>query len=383
MKKIITILLVSVLLVACKAEEKQSNRDGYLISGDAPGVYNGIRVYLEAPGERGKSINIDTAIVMNEKFTFDGKVANPQLLNLIVNSVKGKIPIILENKDIAIQIDKDNLINSKISGTKANDDLNAYSSKLSSLVTQIKALRNKIDATTDNQEKSKLSLEYNNLNKQYVNLPVTYIEENKGSLYALVLLDNLQKARNADLDNVASLYNTLDESIKNTSLGIKISTNIEKLKKQKELTRATEIGKKAPVFTAPTPEGEQLSLKDAMGKVTIIDFWASWCGPCRRENPNVVKIYNKYHSKGLEIIGVSLDGTTRQKNPKDAWIKAIAKDKLTWNHVSNLNYFNDQVAKAYNIRSIPATFILDENGTIIAKNLRGAELEAKIAELLN
>jgi thiol-disulfide isomerase/thioredoxin len=113
-----------------------------------------------------------------------------------------------------------------------------------------------------------------------------------------------------------------------------------------------------------------------MGKVTIVDFWASWCGPCRAENPNVVKIYNEFHSKGLNIIGVSLD--------KDAekWKVAIAKDKLTWTHVSNLKFWDEPIAAQYNVQSIPATFILDATGKVVAKDLRGNELKAKIVELL-
>jgi thiol-disulfide isomerase/thioredoxin len=112
-----------------------------------------------------------------------------------------------------------------------------------------------------------------------------------------------------------------------------------------------------------------------LGKVTIVDFWAAWCKPCRAENPNVVKIYNKYHDKGLNILGVSLD------RKAEDWKKAIEDDGLTWNHVSNVDYF-DEIAKLYNVEAIPATFILDAEGTIIAKNLRGPALEEKIAELL-
>ena len=113
-----------------------------------------------------------------------------------------------------------------------------------------------------------------------------------------------------------------------------------------------------------------------MGKVTIIDFWASWCKPCRIENPNVVKIYNKYHDKGLNIIGVSLDKT------QNSWTKAIADDQLAWNHVSNLKYWQEPIAQQYGVRSIPSTFILDQDGNIVAKNLRGYALENKISELL-
>nr|WP_248574844.1 TlpA disulfide reductase family protein [Flavobacterium sp. H122] len=118
-------------------------------------------------------------------------------------------------------------------------------------------------------------------------------------------------------------------------------------------------------------------MKQVLGKVTVIDFWASWCGPCRKENPNVVKLYNELHPKGLNIIGVSLD--------KDAakWKDAIAKDKLTWNHVSNLKHWDEPIAKMYGIESIPATVILDSKGNIAARNLYGEELKAKIIELLS
>ena len=132
----------------------------------------------------------------------------------------------------------------------------------------------------------------------------------------------------------------------------------------------------APDFSAPNTEGTMTSLRSSLGKITIIDFWASWCGPCRKENPSVVALYNEFHAKGLNIIGVSLD--------KDAakWKEAIAKDNLTWTHVSNLKFWQDPIAELYNIKSIPATFILDAKGKIIARDLRGAELRAKVLSLL-
>ena len=118
-------------------------------------------------------------------------------------------------------------------------------------------------------------------------------------------------------------------------------------------------------------------MSEILGKVTILDFWASWCRPCRLENPNFVKLYDKYHEKGLNIISVSLD----RENQKSRWIKAIEKDNLSWYNVSNLKYWQDPVALMYNITSIPATFILDDKGTIISTRLRGSALEKKIDEL--
>jgi peroxiredoxin len=136
-----------------------------------------------------------------------------------------------------------------------------------------------------------------------------------------------------------------------------------------------QIGGTAPDFTQKTPEGEELSLSDLRGKVVLLDFWASWCGPCRRENPNVVKVYEKYKDKGFEILGISLDRS------RERWLKAIEQDGLTWKHVSDLKYWSNAVAKQYNVRSIPHTILLDEEGKIIARNLRGKRLEQALAEI--
>jgi peroxiredoxin len=148
------------------------------------------------------------------------------------------------------------------------------------------------------------------------------------------------------------------------------------IKEEMLLIENVEIGKKAPDFTMQTSEGKELSLSYFKGKLLILDFWASWCGPCRRENPNVVKLYNKYHSKGLEVLSVSLD-----KN-KERWLKAIKDDNLIWNHVSDLKAWNSKVAKLYTVQSIPHIILINRKGTIVAKNLRGEELEKKIQEYI-
>lgn len=139
--------------------------------------------------------------------------------------------------------------------------------------------------------------------------------------------------------------------------------------------KAFMVGAEAPDFTQETPEGEALSLSDLKGKVVLVDFWASWCGPCRRENPNVVKMYDRYKDEGFEILGVSLD------KQKARWVQAIEKDKLTWKHVSDLKGWQNEVAQLYGVRSIPSTILLDAEGKVIAKNLRGPQLEAKLREV--
>ena len=198
------------------------------------------------------------------------------------------------------------------------------------------------------------------------------ISENPQSLVSALILSDMMNGKSLSTNKFKELFENLDEEVKNSEIGKQLNETIQK-------ATATAVGSKAPEFSAPTPEGKQLALKDALGKITIVDFWASWCKPCRIENPNVVKLYNEYHDKGLNIIGVSLD----KNGQKDKWLKAIEDDGLTWQHVSNLQYWQDPVAQLYNVRSIPATFILDENGVIIAKDLRGEALRAKVSEMLD
>ena len=158
-------------------------------------------------------------------------------------------------------------------------------------------------------------------------------------------------------------------SIKDTKSVKYIIKNLNDFKTVKE-------GRRAPEFSAPNPEGKSVSLKESLGKITIVDFWASWCGPCRKESPNMVKLYSEFHDKGLNIIGVSLD--------KDAakWKEAIATDKLTWTQVSNLKEWKDQIAIQYGVKAIPSTYVLNQYGVVVAKNLTGEALKTKIAELL-
>jgi peroxiredoxin len=135
------------------------------------------------------------------------------------------------------------------------------------------------------------------------------------------------------------------------------------------------VGETAPEITLPTPEGNELSLSDLRGKVVLIDFWASWCKPCRAENPNVVRVYNQYKDQGFEILGVSLDRS------KEAWVQAIQQDNLTWKHVSDLQFWNSEAAQVYGVSSIPYTVLVDQEGNVIAERLRGGGLEAKLAEV--
>lgn len=380
MKNSISILMICLLLTACNKEVKKT--DGYVINGTAKGVYNGMRVYLKATDERGSQIPQDTAIVMDESFKFEGKVDYPQLWFLSVNNVGGYIPVMIENDVIDIDFNKDNIEESKVAGTKSNKALSEYTDGFKSLMNRRDALniefRGQVDSSNP-ETKTKLSEDFAKINQDLQEYPLNFLKDHNDNYFSLSLIENILKSNPVEFKGIDEAYANFDDDIKNSFYGQMVGSKIEAIKKQNESLAMLNVGKEAPDFSAPNPEGKQISLREIRGKATIIDFWAAWCGPCRRENPNVVKVYEKYHDKGLEIIGVSLD----RPGQKEMWLKAIEDDKLKWHHVSNLNYFQDPVALQYNIQSIPATFILDADGTIVAKNLRGEALEDKIAEMLN
>jgi thiol-disulfide isomerase/thioredoxin len=175
-----------------------------------------------------------------------------------------------------------------------------------------------------------------------------------------------------DYSKIAPLFNSLSSDVQNTIAGKEYAKLLKGVK-------ATAIGEMALEFTQNDPDGKPVKLSGFKGKYVLVDFWASWCSPCRAENPNVVKAYNKYHEKGLEIISVSLDDI----KGKDAWLAAIKKDGLIWKHVSDLKGQKNEVAVLYGIKAIPQNVLLDKTGKIIGKNLRGEALNKKLEEIFN
>lgn len=183
---------------------------------------------------------------------------------------------------------------------------------------------------------------------------------------ALLFLDKLEIAENLDV------YETVAKGVLSVYPDFALARNTAT---RVEVERKLAPGKPAPEITQPTPDGNLFSLSDLKGKVVLIDFWASWCGPCRRDNPEVVRMYNRFNSKGFEILGVSLD------KDRTAWLNAIAKDGLIWNQVSDLKYWQSDAALSYGVKSIPHTVLVDRNGNIIARGLRGQALELKLEEI--
>ena len=382
MKKILILSITALLLVGCKKEIKTD----YTINGNAEGVYNGIRVYLKTfDFNEIKEKTIDTAIVMNEKFSFVGKVENPELRSLIIDNIGGKLSFIIENNTIDIRIDKENIAASTVSGSIIYDEYRVYYAEVmeakNKSYSDIRDYK-KASRTKNLTLKDSLSSILAKNAQELAQYPINFALNNADNYLSLLLVEQEVDNETNNIKTCKEAFDNLDIELKNSTKGRELGIKINALFLASLKTKKLEIGEIAPNFEAPTPDGTIVSLNDLKGKVTIIDFWAAWSGPCRRENPNVVRMYNQYHDKGLEIIGVSLDGQSRQNDPKKAWLEAIEKDQLTWTHVSYLKYFNDPIAQLYNINSIPATYILDKDGKIAYKNLRGKALELKVKELL-
>lgn len=188
--------------------------------------------------------------------------------------------------------------------------------------------------------------------------------------YAAANVMNQFMAREKTYAELKPLWDNLTPRVKESGIGKKLEATMQKL-------AAVGVGSIAPDITLPTPDGKELSLSSLRGKVVLLDFWASWCGPCLAEAPNVKKVYDKYKDKGFDVFGVSLDKETQ----RDAWLKAIEKHQLTWHHVSSLKGWECPVAGLYNVTAIPATFLLDREGRIVATNCRGEKLEEEVSKL--
>lgn len=370
-KKLIVFTLL-MCIFSCKTETKKLT-DSYLITAKVDGIDTGKTASIFRMNERQRVI-LETDTIKDGKIEFSGKVTVPDAYFITIDGVRGVFPFILENTLMTMTLYKDSLGKSKITGSKENDLNYTYLAHNNKLRNASKALQLRYKNAQENNDGATLSAirrSYDSLRKAGKDYDIDFIKTNNNRVISAITLQSLLRSRSVTATEAEMYYNALNDTIKQ-------STPAKMVKRLIDTQKATAVGSIAPNFTGKTPEGKELSLSDIKSKVTIIDFWASWCGPCRKENPNVVKLYKKYHKKGLEIIGVSLDKAGQEKRWKDA----IKKDKLTWPQVSNLQGWNEPIAKQYNVRSIPRTFILDENGKIIAKNLRGEQLENKIKEIL-
>lgn len=369
MKQFLALLLL-LSIIACN-----NDKNGYSVSGEAKNVEDGKMVYISELDSNNQPVKKDSAAIKDGSFSIDfPEVTQPNLSILNIEGIAGNVIYISENEPIDFKIYKDSIQTTEVTGGKENEVFFTYLKHLKDLNNKVMKLRMKgreiMTTSRDTSKLAELGKEEGALKDDDMIYKKKLVKENPDKFASILVLTDMANL-GTPLTEVNELYMSLSPEVQNTSIGKNLKDNLDK-------RSAVEIGSKAPDFSAPNPEGKEISLNESLGKVTLIDFWAAWCKPCRDENPNIVRVYEKYHDQGFNIIGVSLD----RENQKDKWIQAIADDKLTWNQVSNLKFWQDPIAQQYGVRAIPAQFILDENGVIVAKNLRGDELEAKIKELL-
>ena len=367
--KHILFVLIGLSIISCA-----NDSDTFTLKGNAIGFADGTKIFVNTITNNNQTKVIDTLLVKSEKFSATYPKSDALAINFLqAENVRGNVLFFPENTNLKATIYKDSIASSFVSGGKQNNSYQEYVAKLKdfSKKRNINSERFKQARRDQNTDlANQIQEENNDLVDQERGYKIVFVSEHPNSLFSVLLLTEMLSRKEltaADSKTIAAKF----------SPKIAATSSAKALNKMIISTKKAIIGGQAPNFMALTPESKELALKDVLGKYTIIDFWASWCKPCRRENPNVVRVYNKYHEKGLNIISVSLD----KAGQKDRWIQAIEKDQMDWHHVSNLKGWSDPIAQQYNVRSIPATFLLDENGVIIAKNLRGNALDEKIASL--
>jgi thiol-disulfide isomerase/thioredoxin len=380
MKKFYLFVVVCATIVLLGGCEQKIAENAYVLNG-ATGIDVPAKVYLVSRNATGEQR--DSVVITNGKFVFKGEVTKPFQATLLVNydtaaifsrTLNDRIGLFIEQGKITLK-SKDSIKNAVIESPINNDarEWNETVKPLRTFRTELYKEWREIQSLPDEEKSAKTKLfeaqndSISNIEKEQAK---NFIKAKSDSYYALLSLFNAVIGYYPEGDAAQEVFDLFSEKLKTSELGNEIKEKIIKWK-------ATSIGSIAPDFAQNDSTGNPVKLSDFRGKYVLIDFWASWCGPCRQENPNVVKAYQAYKDKGFIIFGVSLD------HARDKWIQAIADDKLEWPHVSDLKGWSNEAATLYGVRSIPANFLLDNEGKIVAKNLRGEALEETLGKYLN
>lgn len=359
MKKWI-IALLSLPLLSLAQEGKDFTINGYL-----KGLAENSDIILK--NEDLGPDPLATAKSKDGKFLLKGKLTEANLYYLNITGTKQKLYLFIEPGNMTLEGNYDSLMVARLSGSVSQNDFvefnktfNASFARLSQLAQQLNAGQADPGGAARN--------EYNALANEINAKTDIFVEQHKRSVvtpFGILVMSQLSE----DITVTEKRYLTLDEASRQSYFGRMLDQTITEGK-------IGTIGTEAIEFVQNDTTGKPVSLSSFRGKYVLIDFWASWCKPCREENPNVVDAYLKYNQKNFTVLGVSLD------RARDPWLKAIKDDKLAWTHVSDLKFWNNEVATRYKVSTIPQNFLIDPNGKIIAKNLRGAELHSRLQALL-
>ena len=331
---------------------------------------------------------LDSAVLTKGVFTFDGTAGDPPVKAAVVlEHTGGRLGnytihsdsrvVWLEKGEIRYK-GSDSICTAVVTGSRVNIDEASYEAEVLSSSRKKEDSLNAVyrDAGAVKRKDTLFRLALFDIFKAEVkerdSLTLVWIGHHPDSYISLVQLQAIA-GKNIDVSRIEPLFDRLSATVRASTTGRDLAEAIN-------AARYTSIGAMAPDFTEEDTSGRPVKLSDFRGRYVLLDFWASWCGPCRAENPNVVKAYNKYRDKNFTVLGVSLDGPGQAK--KAAWQGAINKDGLQWTQVSDLKAWDNAAAREYSIRAIPQNFLIDPSGRIVGRNLRGEELEKKLAEVL-
>ncbi len=326
-------------------------------------------VYSEANGK----VQYDSATVADGKFAFAGEVNYPIVAQLLMKhdgDGKGRkdVRIVYLEEGVISLVGTDSIHNAKVA-SPLNTDLDNYRNAISGVENEALELRNRFRQTKDAAQQDAIRKQFDSILPKYHTIQQAFVEAHPKSFVSLMVINEMAQYK-ADVNVVARLFQMLPPNVQSSPDGKAVGEMVQAL-------TATQTGKTAPDFTLNDPDGKPVKLSDFRGKYVLLDFWASWCVPCRAENKHVVEAYNAFKDKNFTILGVSLD------TKKEAWLKAVADDKLTWTQVSDLKGAKSEVKELYGVKGIPANFLIAPDGTIVASNLRGDDLKAKLSELLD
>lgn len=362
-------LLLLLLSFSCS----QGTLDGVSVVGKVENPIEGELVTLNEFGPTGIA-PVDTIEVLKSgEFSFTVPVQGPTFYRLNFYN-RQQLTLVLDGneKEVEIMLEGDNPRGEvSIKGSKHTNYVKQMEGMMRDNQSDVQDLNNQAmeaRSANDAEAMQRITEEYYALMSVYQNDFKKYLWSITPSLSVVYGLESLP------IDDHYDFYDSIATKLKSDSVLVKnffVSDLISKVEAAEKLA----IGAPAPEISLPSPSGEIVSLSSLKGKYVLIDFWAAWCKPCRAENPNVIRVYEEYAGENFEILGVSLD-----KN-KESWVKAIEQDGLPWLHVSDLQYFNSEAARTYQISAIPATYLIGPDGTIVAKGLRGSSLEAKLREI--
>lgn len=366
MRNLLTILVLALAVSSCGTP-----KDEFSIKGTISGIETG-KVYLQKIVD-GRPKTIDSTNLEGGKFAFKGKMEIADMRILKLNQQDYFAQLFLDNSDVKIVAKKDSLGNTKITGSPTQDIFTIYNTEMERLNKEAAKLQEKYQnamSSGNADEAKKTEIDFQAMIDNMKVFTKNFVKEHNSSVVSayVTYIALMQQSIQIEGAELYSLIAKFPAEISKSEYVIKVKEIAEGLKK-------TAIGVVAPDFTMNDPEGKPVQLSSLRGKVVLIDFWASWCGPCRQENPNVVKLYQKYNGKGFQIIGVSLDRS------KEEWVKAIKDDQLNWVQVSDLQFWQNAAARLYSVSQIPQSFLLDKEGKIIAKGLRGEQLAEKLNQL--